>query len=139
MPQNWSLNTGPGSLLAQKGVDYASTRRGSESNAEYRHISGADPGEDWAAELHRWAADHAYYPPQAAENGEEGVATVQVTINRYGKVLSTDLVSKSGSSFLDMAWVGEWRNATVPRFPPGTPEDTTTILYTIHYILIHRR
>ena len=137
-PQNWSLASGPESLLSQRGTDVSSRPRGSQSNADYKHLAGADPGEDWAAELHRWASDHAYYPREAAENGEEGVATIQATIDRYGKVLSVDLVDRSGSAFLDMAWVGEWRHAMVPRFPPGTTEDTTTILYTIHYILVRR-
>ena len=138
LPQNWSLATGPESLLSQRGTDVSSRSRGSKSDASYKHLAGADPGEDWAAELHRWASDHAYYPREAADNGEEGVATIQATINRYGKVLSVDLVDRSGSTFLDASWLGEWRNATVPRFPPGTPEDTTTILYTIHYILVRR-
>ncbi len=136
MPQNWSLATGPASLLSQRGTDMASAPRGSKSDSEYKHVAGADPGEDWEAELHRWASDHAYYPEAAAENGEEGVAVIQATINRYGKVVNVELVERSGSAFLDSAWLGEWRNATVPHFPPGTPEDTTTIDYTIHYILV---
>ena len=139
MPQNWSLATGPASLLSQHGVDRPEAPRGSQSDSEYKHLAGADPGEDWAAELHRWASDHAYYPREASDNGEEGEATIQATINRYGKVMSLQLVSGSGSTFLDAAWLSEWRNATVPRFPPGTPEDTTTLLYTIHYILVRGR
>ena len=138
MPQNWSLATGPSSLLAEHGTDLASRSRGSRFNSDYKHVAGADPGEDWAAELHRWASDHAYYPDGAAENNEEGVATIQATIDRYGKVLNVDLVEGSGSTLLDAAWLAEWRHAIVPRFPPGTPEDSTTILYTIHYILVRR-
>ena len=139
LPQNWSLSTGPTSLLGPRGTDQTTNQRGSQSDASYRHLAGADPGADWAAELHRWAAEHSYYPPQAVQNGEYGTATVQLTIDRYGHVLTVDLVDRSGSPWLDMAWLGEWRHATVPRFPPGTPEDTTTILYTIHYILVRRR
>jgi protein TonB len=138
MPQNWSLNTAPQSLLGQRGSDQSTSQRGGRNDSSYRHLGGADPGEDWAEALHRWAAAHAYYPPQAAQNGEDGTATVHLVINRYGKVLSVDLVDRSGSQFLDAAWLGTWRGATVPQFPPDTKEDTTTIEYTIHYILVRR-
>ena len=137
MPQNWALNSAP-SPLASHGFDAASQPRGSQDDESYRHIGGADPGPDWMSELHRWAAAHAYYPEEAAQEGQQGSVTVQVEIDHFGHVLNVDMISRSGSQWLDLAWLGEWRGAKVPSFPQGTMGDTTTLQYTINYILIHR-
>ena len=83
--------------------------------------------------------EHDYYPREAGEQGQEGASTVTVTIDHYGQVQSVELVDGSGYPMLDMAWVGTWRKAKVPPFPPGTQGDKTTLLYTLDYILIHGR
>ncbi len=137
MPQDWSLNQAP-SPLSSHGFDTASAPRGGHDDQSYKHIGGADPGPDWMSELHRWAAAHAYYPEEARNEGQQGSVTVHLVIDHYGHVLSVDMVDSSGSPFLDAAWAGEWRNAKVPAFPQGTMGDTTTIEYTINYILIRR-
>ncbi|MEJ1977389.1 MAG: energy transducer TonB [Acetobacteraceae bacterium] len=136
LPQNWALSQAPS--LSARGVSSGTAPRGSHDDQNYKHIGGADPGPDWLDELHRWAAAHAYYPTEAAEAGEAGSVTVQVQIDHYGNVLSVDMVSRSGSQWLDLAWLGEWRHAKVPSFPQGTMGDTTTLQYTINYILIRR-
>jgi len=138
MPQNWALNRAP-APMASHGFDSAPAPRGGEDDQSYKHIGGADPGPDWLDELHRWAAAHAFYPQEAAQEGEQGSVTVQVQIDHFGHVLNVDMVSRSGSQWLDLAWLGQWRHATVPSFPQGTMGDTTTLQYTINYILIHRR
>jgi protein TonB len=78
---------------------------------------------------------HLYYPEQAALNGEDGTAEVVLEIDRYGKVLSVELVTPSGSQWLDLSTQGMFRGAHVPAFPQGTKEDTATVDQTIHYIL----
>ena len=138
LPQNWSLASGSQSLLSQRGTDNAARPRGGRSNSELRVVSGTDPGEDWEAELRRWVERRLYYPPEAAEEGQDGPSVVTVTIDKYGRVTHMDLASSSGYPLLDMAWEGVWRGATAPPFPQGTPGDSVTLQYTLMYIL-HRR
>jgi TonB family protein len=135
MPENYALNRAP-APLASHGFDSSPSPRGGQDDESYKHIGGADPGPDWLSELHRWAAAHAFYPQEAAQEGQEGSVTVQVEIDHFGHVLNVDMVSRSGSQWLDLAWLGQWRHATVPSFPQGTMGDTTTLQYTINYILI---
>jgi TonB family protein len=96
------------------------------------------PGTDWSNELSDWIESHKYYPEQAAMNGEEGTAEVRVTIDRYGHVKTVELVSRSGSIWLDMASQALFRDRTVPPLPPDSPLQTVTFDLTTHYILIRR-
>ncbi len=98
-------------------------------------ISGADLGSDWISLYTAWVRAHLYYPEQAALNGEDGTNEVIIQINRAGKVLSVELVTRSGSQWLDLSSTGMFRNARVPPFPADVTGDTATIDQTIHYIL----
>ncbi len=71
-------------------------------------------------------------------NGEEGTAEVRVTIDRLGHVKTVELVSRSGSIWLDMASQALFRDRTVPALPPDSPLQTVTFDLTTHYILIRR-
>ena len=44
---------------------------------------------------------HKTYPGRARDRGEEGVATVWISIDRSGKVIASQLVTTSGSQLLD--------------------------------------
>lgn len=135
-PQDWSFGGGLPSHPSRQGAQGQAEQSGPSQPAP--RISGAQLGRDWIAAYSAWVQAHLYYPEQAALNGEDGTAEVILDIDRYGKVLSVELVTPSGSQWLDLSTQGMFRGAHVPPFPQGTKEDTATIDQTIHYIL-HRR
>jgi TonB family protein len=92
-------------------------------------------GADWRNALSRWVAAHAYYPPQARRDGEEGDAKVHILMEPGGKVKSVELVGKSGSVWLDLALLSLFRDQTLPRLPPSEthPFDFD---FTMHFRLI---
>lgn len=112
-------------------------REASDANAMIR-VRGAHVGPDWMEMLHAWWVEHSYYPQQAAMNGEDGTVGVHLIVDRFGHVELVELVSRSGSQWLDMASTGVFRGAHLPPFPPETPEPRADIDLTIHYILIGR-
>lgn len=91
---------------------------------------------DYGAEIDAWIQRHMYYPMDAAKNGEEGSASVQVVLDRQGRVKSLNLTSSSGSDALDSAITAMFRNATLPPIPPDISKDNFVIDLTINYILI---
>ena len=101
-------------------------------------VTGAQVGTDWITMLHGWWAQHGYYPPQAAQNGEDGTVRIHVVVDRYGKVLGVELIGKSGSQWLDLAAQAVFRGATLPPFPPNTPEPRADLDLTIRYLLYRR-
>lgn len=93
-------------------------------------------GPDWQAELTRWVDERKYYPYSAIEMNQQGSVEIRLVIDKSGKVEGVSLLQSSGSPFLDSAWLGMFRGASVPPFPPGTEADRITIRATMHYILI---
>ena len=96
-----------------------------------------DAGSDWDAALSKWVQEHAYYPQAAAEQGQEGTATVEFTVDRQGHVTGLKLLNSAGSPFLDQAWEQLFQDNTLPPFPSDAKDDHVTVQYTVHYILIH--
>jgi periplasmic protein TonB len=93
-----------------------------------------DGGPDWRNLLSQWVAEHAYYPPQAARNGEEGDAKVHIIADHDGRVREVSLVGRSGSMWLDMALVALFRDAHIPPLP--TPDnEPIEFNFTMRYIL----
>lgn len=101
-------------------------------------VSGAQVGSDWIAMLHQWWEQHGYYPPQAAHAGEDGTVQIHVVVDRYGHVKSVELTGRSGSQWLDLGAQAVFRGATVPPFPPSTPENQANLDLTIRYYLYRR-
>jgi periplasmic protein TonB len=101
-------------------------------------VTGAQVGSDWIAMLHAWWSQHGYYPPQAAQAGEDGTVRIHVVVNRYGKVLGVELIGRSGSQWLDLAAQAVFRGANLPPFPPATPEPQADLDLTINYLLYRR-
>ena len=97
-------------------------------------------GTDWLNELSAYVERHKSYPIQAAQNGEEGDTTVAIVVGRDGHVGygDVDLVTRSGSQFLDLGLMSMFRNVHLPPFPPGAPHDRERIEVTMHYYLIRR-
>jgi TonB family protein len=141
-PQNWSLSGGLVSRPSQRGAGGDSSLMTGPAvlgpSIPGPRITGADLGRDWIGEYTAWVRAHMYYPEQAAANGEDGTAEVILQINRSGKVLSVELVTRSGSQWLDLSTTGIFRGARVPPFPDNVTGDTATIDQTIHYILRRR-
>lgn len=96
-----------------------------------------DAGADWDAALTKWVQEHAYYPQAAAEQGQEGTATVEFTVDKNGHVTGLRLLASSGSTFLDQAWELLFNDNTLPSFPANAKDNHVTVRYTVHYILIH--
>jgi protein TonB len=93
-------------------------------------------GADWMSELNDWVNAHKYYPAQAAEQGQQGTAEIEFTVDRQGNVTGLRLLNSSGSNFLDLAWLGLFQGVTLPPFPAGTKDDHITIDATMQYQLV---
>ncbi len=97
---------------------------------------------NWEAEMEARVNSHDFYPAIAITKHEEGITTVQVTIDKTGKVLDVEPVSSSGFDPLDDAWLSVFSRRTVPRptpdmysaFNPGG--DSYTFRATLQYELI---
>jgi protein TonB len=135
-PQDWSFGGGQLSRPSQQGAGGQSLMAG--PSIPTPHITGAQLGRDWIAAYSAWVQAHLYYPEQAALNNEDGTTEVAVEIDRTGKVLSVQLITRSGSQWLDLSTTGMFRGAHVPPFPQDTKENTATVDQTIHYILQRR-
>jgi protein TonB len=118
-----------------QGLDLVPSNRNAVQHDNLVQIQG-HVGSGWSNALKRWVKDHAYYPQAAVQQGQQGNVTLDIKIDRSGKVISERLVKGSESAFLNMAWYGIWRDAHVPPFPAGTKDKTVTIRYTIEYRLI---
>ena len=92
---------------------------------------------NWEAELRAWVEARDYYPDAAVVKHEEGISSVSVTIDKYGKVLDVELVSSSQSDRLDDAWLSVFRNRKVPQPTPDmNVGDSYTFQATLQYVLI---
>ncbi len=140
-PQDWSLNSVPRSApgRASRGVDFSTNNLPGQTDSTLGYVSGARPSGDWIGALKRWVQARTYYPEGALDQGQRGAVTVEVVIDRSGRVLSSTLVRSARSPFLDMGFLGEWRGATTPSFTPDMTEQTTTIVFTMNYILNGQR
>jgi protein TonB len=127
----------PGSV-ASRSVDLSlgAPKAGPNRNEAFFDMHAANVGADWAQGLKAYWLHHRYYPPQAAENGEDGAVDIELTVNRQGRVESVVVKSRSGSSWLDMAAVATWRNAQLAPLPAETLGATIKVPLTINYILI---
>lgn len=96
-----------------------------------------DIGADWGAALSAWVEAHKYYPQAALEQGQQGSAEVEFTVDRAGNVTKVHLLSSAGSTFLDQAWTGLFAQNQLPPFPPGTKSDHIVVDATMHYEILH--
>ncbi len=131
--QNWFFPSSSGALATVS--RQAAIALGPSSN-QRGDIEGAQElGPDWGGELESYVRDHARYPEQAAQNGEQGDSAVQVTVDSDGHVKSVSLDQRSGSMWLDTELLSIFRHARLPPFPAGTAQPEVTFRFTMHYIL----
>ena len=127
----------PRGSVASRSLDLTpGTARASISRSDaFFDARAAALGADWMAGVHQYWLTHRYYPRQALETGTDGTVAIDLTVNRYGRVIGVQVKDRSGSPFLDMAAVGTFRNAQLPPLPPEIGEQQTVTL-TISYILL---
>ncbi len=125
--------------VASRAIDLSPppVRAGSSSDP-YAKIRAANASADWNNGLESYWLKHRYYPEQAVENGEQGSVTLRLTVNRSGRVESVEVISRSGSPWLDMAAVSTWRGAQLPPFTADMREDRITFPIPIQYYLVRR-
>jgi TonB family protein len=111
------------------------TRSGGGAPQPFAQTSGTPLGADWNALFRNWIESHKYYPEQAAQLGQQGVVTVEITIQRDGRVSDLHLVERSGSPWLDLALQSMFRDARVPAFPSGTTDPSVTYRVQMTYQL----
>jgi TonB family protein len=104
-------------------------------STRYAASHSAGMKEDWNSLFRDWFEARKYYPASAAERGEDGTATVDITIDHYGHVQAVSLVATSGSDRLDSALLSMLRGANVPPPLPGMPAPFTATV-TLHYVLV---
>ena len=100
-------------------------------------IDAPNANPNWEAELRAWVEARDYYPQAAVVKHEEGISSISVTIDKYGKVLDVEVISSSQSDRLDDAWLSVFRNRTVPQPTPDmNVGDSYTFQATLQYELI---
>ena len=126
--------------VASRSLDLSPAREqtGPARSDPYAQIRAANASADWNRGLLSYWLQHRYYPEQAAMNGEQGAVTIQLTVNRSGRVENVEVLSRSGSQWLDMAALATWRNAKLPPFTNEMREDRITFPIPIQYFLIQK-
>ncbi len=130
----------PRGSVASRAIDFSlgAPKAGPNRSEAFFDIRAANIGADWAQGLAAYWLRHRYYPTQAIESGEDGSVRIQIVVNRLGRVVSVEVLDRSGSPWLDMAAVGTWRNAQLAPLPAENNDPTITIPLTINYLLIRR-
>jgi TonB family protein len=106
-------------------------------DADPTTVLKGDVGSDWIATLDKWVQDNTYYPPFAAENGQQGDVLVQFTVERDGTVSRFALVNGSHYPLLNQAFLGIFRNAKVPPLPTSMKDNQAIIQFKMQFVLIH--
>lgn len=121
---------------APRGMNFSPPMSDSQAATASDFSIKGNAGAGWDAALTKWVQEHAYYPQAAIEQNQQGTATVEFTVDRFGHVTGIRLLSSSGSPFLDQAWFQLFADNTLPPFPPGAKSDHVVVRYTVHYQLI---
>jgi protein TonB len=96
-------------------------------------VADAPIAGEWQRLLATWLAAHKSYPDEAHRRGTEGSVVLRFTVDRSGRVLDVVLVRSAGSSVLDAAAEAMVRNAALPPFTAGMPQETVTVTVQIRY------
>jgi TonB family protein len=110
-------------------------RNPNDRNSEIQ-VNGAEVSSDYIADLIAWWVIHRRYPPQAIEQGEQGTVVIRFKVNRLGRTSGAEIISRSGSQWLDMQAIATFGNARLPPLPTNTVGNETTLTITINYQLI---
>jgi protein TonB len=123
--------------LSMGNVPAQRSTRGERAGGNMSHVAGAEASGSWNGAFMAWVREHGFYPPQAAQNGEDGSVMVRVVIERSGRVRSVEMRRPSGSVWLNMGLQSMFRSQVVPPFTPDMQGETTTMDFTMHYIIVY--
>lgn len=131
--------TAPRGSVASRSTDLSlgALRAGPNRQEAFFDARANALGADWMQGVHAFWIQHRYYPRQAIEAREDGSVDLEMTVDRTGRVLSANVVSRSGSTWLDMAAAGTFRGALLPPLPIQISAPYTVTI-TINYQLIIR-
>ncbi len=101
------------------------------------HVRGNHGNDDYIGEIVAFAEAHKYYPRQAAENGEQGAATLLITVRRDGTIKHLSWVTRSGSVLLDAAWFSVFHDNKLPPMNDDMPGQEYTFQFTLNYELLY--
>lgn len=90
----------------------------------------------YLAELEIWFQQNKHYPRKAKMRGIVGDVEVEVTLNRFGKILKHQLISESGYRVLDHAVLKTLQQAEgIPPFPDEFQQVQLTVTVPFEYRL----
>jgi TonB family protein len=132
-----SLSAGP---PGSRGLDLAAGPivRNGRIQDSVAHVMGRHGHDDYFDELREFVEEHKYYPPEAAQRGEEGAATLLITVSRDGHVKRLRWINHSGSDLLDAAWYSVFADHVLPPLNDDIPGDEFTFAYQLDYHLIYQ-
>jgi protein TonB len=116
---------------AARGAQRAATTTGGRTGAPGGRTGGGGNPADYLSLVRAELLRRHFYPPDAQTRGEQGVATVRMTIGGNGRVGSHAIVRGSGSRSLDLAVAQIMGRVSVP--PP--PNGSLTVTVPIRWIL----
>jgi protein TonB len=79
----------------------------------------------WQTEIAVQFDRHKAYPRIARERGETGIALLDFTIDRQGRVVSSSIIRSSGSAALDQETIATLHRAQPFRAPPADADGAT--------------
>lgn len=92
---------------------------------------------NYFSELANWLNQHKNYPRRAKRNKQQGVVSLEFTINNNGEVLSKSIKNSSGHPILDRAALKLLEAASpLPKFPDNMQQSRLTLVVPIDYSLI---
>jgi periplasmic protein TonB len=117
-------------------LSFGPIQGGSLSPSASVQMEGVAVSTDWLNLVSAWWKRHAYYPPQAGDNNEDGTVTLHMRVDRDGRVEALELTGKSGSRWLDLGALSVFRDAHLPPLPPDMPDAQIPFEATVHYIIV---
>lgn len=133
-PVSKTTNTVPSHSQAQSSSNTISSNT-NNANASSHTKSSMSPA-TWQGNVLQKLERLKRYPSDAQNDRQEGVATIKITINRQGNVLSSKLAKSSGYSLLDQEAVAlAYRANPLPAVPEAIKGNSITINVPVEFHL----
>lgn len=125
-----AANTAVGGRKGKAGKGAGKQGAGSGSGA-----SAAAARNRYAGLISAWLNRNKRYPKRARRRGHQGLVTVRFTVDRTGRVLSSDIVRSSGHTALDDEVRALMRRGPMPRMPKAMKQARMTMTVPIRFQL----